>query len=82
MVPRFPSLKARELDKRLRELGCELIRQTGSHKHYSNPFHPEQIITFPYHRGDVPRGIVEDIVKDLGLTKEQFYNPKYKPQNL
>jgi len=55
-----------------------LVRKTGSHRHYSNPFHPEMLITFPEHCGDVPRGIIEDIIKDLGLTKDQFYNPKFK----
>jgi len=79
MTPRFPVWDTKKLDRRLKQLGCELIRQTGSHRHYSNPFQPEQLITFPDHRGDVPRGIVDDIIKDLGLTKEDFYNPKWRP---
>lgn len=78
MTARFPMYDSKKLDKRLRELGCELIRQTGSHRHYSNPCRPEQLITFPAHRGDIPKGIIDDIIKDLGLTKEQFHNPKYK----
>ena len=79
MGRRFPSWNARQLDKRLRELGCELIRQRGGHKHFSNPFKPELLITYSEHPGDIPRGIIEDIIKDLGLTKEQFYDRKFKP---
>ena len=77
MGKHYPSWNARQLDKRLRELGCELIRQTGSHKHFSNPFKPEQLITYSEHTGDIPRGIIEDIIKDLGLTKMQFYDLRF-----
>ncbi len=79
MAAKYPVWNARKLDKRLRKLGCKLIRTSGSHRHYSNPFRVEQLITFSDHPGDVPRGIIEDIIKDLGLTKDQFYDPKFRP---
>jgi len=79
MGRKYPVWDARKLEKRLRELGCELIRTSGSHRHYSNPYRPEQLITFAYHSGDIPRGIIEDITKDLEITKDQFYNPKFRP---
>ena len=47
-----------------------------SHRHYSNPFRPDRLITFSWHPGDVPRGIIADIVpprRDLGITRDQFY---------
>lgn len=75
-------LSGLKLDRRLRELGCELIRQSGSHKHYSNPFHHERIITFPDHPGDVPRMVIEAIVKALGLTHEQFFDPNFKGERM
>ncbi len=78
MPSKYPVWSALKLDKRLRELGCKLIRKSGSHRHYSNPFQPEQLITFAEHTGDIPRGIVEEIIKDLGLTREQFYDPKFR----
>ncbi|MBC8204746.1 type II toxin-antitoxin system HicA family toxin [bacterium] len=34
MTPKYPIWDSRKLDKRLRQLGCKLIRQTGSHRHY------------------------------------------------
>jgi predicted RNA binding protein YcfA (HicA-like mRNA interferase family) len=70
---KFPSLDCRKLDRRLRKLGCELIRTAGSHRHYSNPLRPDRLITFAWHSGDVPRGIIADIVDDLGITREEFY---------
>ena len=52
-------------------------RSTGSHRHYSNPFRPDRLITFSWHPGDVPRGIIADIVEDLGITRDQFYFGKF-----
>ena len=75
MGEKYPVLDVRKLDQRLRQLGCQLLRQRGGHRHYSNPFRPDRIITFPVHPGDVPRGIIDDIIEDLGITKEQFYRP-------
>jgi predicted RNA binding protein YcfA (HicA-like mRNA interferase family) len=49
--------------------GRELLRTTGSHRHYSNPFRPDRLITFTWHPGDVPRGIIADIVNDLGIAR-------------
>ena len=71
---RYPSWNCRQLDRRLRELGCELARtSSGSHRHYTNPFRPDRLITFPWHQGDVPRGIIADIIEDLGISRDDFY---------
>lgn len=78
MGRKYPALDVQKLDARLRELGCQFLRQRGGHRHYTNPFHPERIITFPVHPGDIPRGIIADIIEDLGITKEQFYDPKFR----
>jgi predicted RNA binding protein YcfA (HicA-like mRNA interferase family) len=62
------------VDRRLRALGCELLRtSSGSHRHYSNPFRPDRLITFAWHPGDVPRGIIADLIEDLGITRDEFY---------
>jgi len=74
---KYPSLNARQLDKRLRELDCKFLRQQGSHRHYSNPFNPDRLITFSDHGGDIPRGIIADIIEDLGITREQFYDTEF-----
>ena len=68
-----PAFNRRQLERRLREIGCEHIRNTGSHRHYSNPFRPNRLSTFSWHPGDVPRGIIADIVEDLGLSRDEFY---------
>ena len=78
MGEKFPSWNCRQLESRLRELGCQLIRTSGSHRHYSNPFRPDRLITFAWHSGDVPRGIVADVIEDLGMNRQDFYFKKVK----
>jgi predicted RNA binding protein YcfA (HicA-like mRNA interferase family) len=80
VAAKYPQWDVRKLDRRLRDLGCRLVRTTGGHRHYSNPFRPEQLITFSVHPGDVPRGIIADIIRDLGITSDQFYDPDYPPK--
>lgn len=73
----YPSYNCRQLERRLREIGCELLRTAGSHRHYSNPFHPDLLITFAWHPGNVPRGIIADIIEDLRITRDEFYFKKF-----
>ncbi len=74
---KYPSYNCRQLQRRLAHIGCRLVRTSGSHRHYSNPFHPDRLITFAAHPGDVPRGIIDDIIEDLGVSRDQFYFGKF-----
>jgi predicted RNA binding protein YcfA (HicA-like mRNA interferase family) len=76
-VGKYPTYNCRNLERRLREIGCVLVRTSGSHRHFSNPFRPNRLITFAYHPGDVPRGIIADIVEDLGISRDDFYFKKF-----
>ena len=60
MAGKFPFWNCRQLERRLKEIGCELIRTSGGHRHYSNPFRSDRLVTFAWHGVDVPRGIVAD----------------------
>ncbi len=75
---KYPSWNCRQLDHRLREIGCQAVRgSSGSHRHYSNPFRPDRLITFAWHPGDVPRGIIADIIEDLGVSRDDFCFRKF-----
>ena len=67
------SMNCGQLDRRLRPTECALVRATGSHRHYSNPFRRDRLITFAWHAGDVPRGLIADSIKDLGIPRDEFY---------
>lgn len=43
----------------------------------ANPFRPDRLITFAWHPGDVPRGIIADIIEDLGLSRDDFYFKRF-----
>jgi predicted RNA binding protein YcfA (HicA-like mRNA interferase family) len=62
----------RELARRLRQLGCELRRQSkGSHEIWTNP-RTHLSASVPRHSGDVPKGTLSAILKQLGIDKDEF----------
>ena len=66
-------MEGRPLDRRLWQIGCALVRAAGSHRHYPNPLRRGRLITFAWHAGDVPRGIIADSIEDLGIPRDEFY---------
>ena len=40
-------------------------------------FHPDRLITFAWHPGDVPRDIIADIVEGLGISRDDFYFKRF-----
>ena len=64
----------RELARKLRTLGCEFKRQSkGSHEIWVNPY--KNLLSFiPHHPGDIPKGTLNAILKQLGIDREEFDN--------
>ena len=61
------------LARKLRRLGCELVRQApGSHEIWWNP--ENKLFTTMPHRGskDIPTGTLAAILRDLGLTRKDL----------
>lgn len=67
---------AQELLRFLRKLGYEETRQKGSHRILTHPVRPMLVV--PVHSGDVPRGLFLRILKDAGLSEEDFFGGKKK----
>jgi predicted RNA binding protein YcfA (HicA-like mRNA interferase family) len=60
----------RDIVARLKRSGFREVRQTGAHLFLR---HPDGRLTFvAMHRGDVPTGTYRKILKQIGLTEEQF----------
>ena len=71
MTQRLPALRPVEVVRALERAGWQVHRQRGSHV----SMHKEDIaflVTVPLHRRDLPRGTLRDIIKDAGLTVEEF----------
>ena len=62
----------RELARKLRLLGCELKRQSkGSHEIWTNTRNNLSAVV-PRHSGDVPKGTLAAILKQLGIDRSEF----------
>ncbi|MFN2218501.1 MAG: type II toxin-antitoxin system HicA family toxin [Anaerolineae bacterium] len=64
----------RKLTRRLRQMGCEFVRQApGSHEIWWNPAN-EQFTTISRHGGrDLPAGTLRAILRQLDIDPVDFY---------
>lgn len=72
-MTKLPSLTARDVIKKLRKAGFEFDRQAkGSHEIWYNSS-TKRRTTIPNHPGvDLPKGTLRAIIKQTGLTVEEF----------
>lgn len=71
---RLGGFKYRQIVKKLRKLGFEFDRQAaGSHEIWFNPA-TECFTTIPNHPGDMPEGTLKAILRQAGITTEEFLN--------
>lgn len=69
---KLPVISGREAVKALERAGFVVIRQRGSHIRLSMTLEDEVIkLTIPLH-GTLKRGTLSRIIKDAGLTVEEF----------
>ena len=67
----IPVLKPSEVVEILRKLGFELVRQRGSHQQFRDA--KGRYTTVPFHKGrDISPPLLRQIVKDIGMTLEDF----------
>jgi len=73
MAPKFANLKPREVVRALQKAGFSVHETSGSHVHLKHPDRPGRI-TVPYHeRFDLPKHIVKSIIRQAGLTNQEFF---------
>jgi len=70
-MPKLPSFKPRQLIKKFEKAGYVIDRQKGSHVIL---YHSEQRkrLTIPMHVKDLPKGTLLSIIKQSGLTRNEF----------
>ncbi|MGB8645681.1 MAG: type II toxin-antitoxin system HicA family toxin [Anaerolineae bacterium] len=68
---RLPTVRPDEVIRALEKDGWEIDRQTGSHVVLVKKEHAT-ILVVPMHKRDLPRGTLRGIIKDSGLTQEEF----------
>jgi predicted RNA binding protein YcfA (HicA-like mRNA interferase family) len=70
-MPKLPSLTPKKLTKLLEQRGFVLDRIKGSHHIY---YHPEtkRRVVVPYHKKDLPKGTLVEILKQAGIDQEEL----------
>jgi len=71
-MPKLPVLAARDVLKALRKVGFGVVGQRGSHiKLRGERSGVVRIVIVPNY-DDVPRGVLGSILRQAGLTREEF----------
>lgn len=72
MSPALPVVKARDCLKALQKAGFFIDHQTGSHARLIHRSRPELKVTIPIHNKDVPQGTLKSILRQAGISVEEF----------
>jgi predicted RNA binding protein YcfA (HicA-like mRNA interferase family) len=72
-MSRVPSCTATQLIRALKRAGFVFDHATGSHQAFYHPSR-DRLAVVPFHRGDLKRGTLHGIIKQAGLTPEEFIN--------
>ena len=70
-MTRLPTVDATKLVRALKRAGFVGRGQVGSHLALWNPGTDRQT-TIPVHGGDVKRGLMKQVLKQAGLTEDEF----------
>lgn len=71
-MPDLPSLSYTKFIKKIKKAGFIFKRQAaGSHEIWFNP-DSKRMVTIPRHPGDFKKGTLASMVKDTGLSREEF----------
>ncbi len=72
MSPKLPSLAPRDVVGVLLRAGFHLHHQRGSHAYYQHGTEPARWVTVPMHAGDLKKGTLLSIIRQSGLSREEF----------
>ena len=70
-MSRLPSCTALDVARVLKRAGFVFDHAKGSHQYYRHPDRPRSI-PVPFHPGDIKRGLLHEIIKQAGLTVDEF----------
>jgi len=71
-VPKLPSLNPKDIINILEKNGFVLDRIKGSHHIY---YHPEskRRVVMPFHKKDLPKGTLIEILRQAGFRKDDIF---------
>lgn len=70
-MSRLPIVNFQTMEKLLKRLGFEAVRQKGSHVFYRHP--DGRTTTVPHHKGrDLARPLIREILREIELSPDEF----------
>ena len=72
MMGRLPSCTAHDVDRVLIRQSFVVMHQNGSHRYYKSPVTGKIVTTVPMHSGDLGRGMLKSVIKQIGYSEEEF----------
>lgn len=70
-MPKLPVLSGQDVVKALQKTGFEIHHQKGSHIILKQVVPPHFRLSVPNHK-QIKRGLLRAIIREAGLTREQF----------
>ncbi len=70
-MPKLPSLTSEKVIRALKKKGFILDRVKGSHHIYYHPKTKRRVVV-PFHKRDLPKGTLLEILKQAGITREEL----------
>ena len=71
-MAKLPVVKPKEVIRALQHVGFYIHHQTGSHARLIHPTNPTLRVTVPIHNKDLPKGTLANILRQAGLTVDEF----------
>ncbi len=71
-MSRLPALRPREVLRALGRAGFRVHHHMGGHAYLHHPQDPALHVSVPIHPGDVKRGTLRAILRQAGLSEEEF----------
>lgn len=72
MTPKLPACTPREVERVLFKVGFIAHHQVGSHRIFRERYGVRRV-TVPMHRGDLKRKTLRAIIRQAGLTPQDFF---------
>lgn len=79
-MPKFPTIASQKLIKILEKLGFRQDHATGSHLIFYHSATKRRAVV-PTHRRDLPKGTLQSIIREAGITKEEIETALKNKQN-
>jgi len=74
MNPKLPILNPKEVIRALERGRFFIHHQTGSHVQLKHSAKPDLRVTVPRHSKDLPKSVIRNIIRQAGLSVEEFKN--------